>query len=72
MSTQTVIFEKLEECPTCRGRGFIGAVGTESVIPGTEGVSTAKLVLAFILGFLMLSPALLGLYWEVLFSRWGP
>jgi len=30
---------------------------------------TAKLILAFILGFLFLSPAILGLYWEVFLPR---
>ena len=30
----------------------------------TEWSPKAKLILAFILGFLVLSPAILGLYWE--------
>jgi hypothetical protein len=29
----------------------------------------AKLILAFILGFLVLSPAILGLYWEVVLGK---
>jgi len=31
-----------------------------------EWSPTAKLVLAFVIGFLLLSPAILGLYWELL------
>jgi hypothetical protein len=69
MSIQASI-TKMEECPTCRGRGFIRVDWPELIIPKTEGYPTAKLVLAFILGFLMLSPALLGLYWENLLARW--
>jgi hypothetical protein len=30
-----------------------------------EWPPAAKLILAFILGFVLLSPAILGLYWEV-------
>ena len=30
---------------------------------------TVKLILAFILGFLALSPAILGLYWEMLLGK---
>jgi hypothetical protein len=69
MSTQASI-RQLEECPTCRGRGFIRVEMRELFIPITAGYPTAKLVLAFMLGFLMLSPALLGLYWENLLARW--
>jgi len=31
-----------------------------------------KLILAFILGFLVLSPAILGIYWETILSFWTP
>jgi hypothetical protein len=31
----------------------------------TEWSPTVKLILAFILGFLALSPAILGIYWEM-------
>ena len=30
---------------------------------------TVKLILAFVLGFLVLSPAILGLYWEMLLPQ---
>ncbi len=30
---------------------------------------TVKLIIAFILGLLALSPAILGLYWEVILAR---
>ena len=30
----------------------------------------AKLILAFVLGFLVLSPAILGIYWEMLLPKW--
>jgi hypothetical protein len=61
--------KKVEECPTCRGRGVIELEMTESFIPEkTQGYSTAKMILAFIIGFLILSPALLGLYWEMILS----
>jgi hypothetical protein len=40
-----------------------------------KGVQTGwspnvKLLLAFIIGFLVLLPATLGLYWEIILSRW--
>ncbi len=69
MPTQAA-FQNLEPCPTCRGRGFIQNESAETFFPNTVAYSAAKLVLAFILGFLMLSPALLGLYWENLLGRW--
>jgi hypothetical protein len=34
-----------------------------------EWSSAAKLILAFILGFLLLSPAILGIYWEMLLPK---
>ncbi len=69
MSIQASI-TNLEECPTCRGNGFIRVEKSELFIPKTEVDSTAKLVVAFILGIFILSPALLGLYWENLLARW--
>ena len=69
MSIQASI-TNLEECPTCRGKGFIRAEKFELFIPKTEVGSTAKLVMAYILGIFILSPALLGLYWENLLGRW--
>jgi hypothetical protein len=33
-----------------------------------EWSPTVKLILAFILGFLAISPAILGIYWEMLLS----
>ena len=39
-------------------------------VPGEQTVwsPTVKLILAFILGLLALSPAILGIYWEMLLS----
>jgi hypothetical protein len=34
-----------------------------------EWSPTVKLILAFILGFLALSPAILGIYWELLLAN---
>ncbi len=70
MSIQASI-KNLEECPTCRGSGFIRVEISELFIPKKELESTTKLVVAFILGLLMLSPALVGLYWENLLARWS-
>jgi hypothetical protein len=71
MSKQASV-QKMEECPACRGSGFIEFEMTELVIPEkTQGYPTAKLIMAFIIGFLMLSPAILGLYWEI-FLKWRP
>lgn len=67
MSTQTSI-TKLEECPTCRGGGFIRVEMPKLFVPKTEVYSKHnkyKVILAFIIGSLILSPALFGLYWEV-------
>jgi len=38
----------------------------------TRWSPTVKLVLAFILGVLVLSPAILGIYWELLLPGPGP
>ena len=35
----------------------------------TEWSPKAKLILAFVLGFLVLSPAILGIYWELLLPK---
>ena len=35
----------------------------------TEWSPTVKLILAFILGFLALSPAILGIHWEMLLAK---
>ena len=35
----------------------------------TQWSPTAKLILAFFLGILALSPAILGIYWEVLLGK---
>jgi len=35
----------------------------------TEWSPKAKLILAFVLGFLALSPAILGIYWELLLPK---
>lgn len=35
----------------------------------TEWSPTAKLILAFLLGLLALSPAILGIYWELLLPK---
>jgi hypothetical protein len=65
--------KRVEECPTCRGMGFIEFEMKEFFIPEkTQEYPTPKLMLAFILGFLVLSPALLGLYWEIFLSKWRP
>ena len=64
MSIQTSI-TKLGECSTCRGQGFIRIEMPELAIPRTESYSKYKVILAFLLGTLILSPALLGLYWEM-------
>ena len=69
MSIQASI-TNLEECPTCRGMGFIRIEESELFITKKKVDSTAKLVVAFILGVFILSPALLGLYWENLLGRW--
>ena len=68
MSTQTSITQ-LEECPTCRGGGFIRVEMPKLFVPKTEGYSKDnkyRVILAFILGSLILSPALLGHHWEIL------
>ncbi len=67
MLAQSAI-QTTEECPTCCGRGFIRVEKAECYFPKTEAYSTVRLTEAFILGLLILSPTLLGLYWEVLFS----
>lgn len=36
----------------------------------TEWSPTVRLVLAFIIGLLVLSPAILGLYWEMVLPKW--
>ncbi len=67
MSTQTSI-TKLEECPKCRGRGFIRVEMPKLFVAKTEDYSKHnkyKVILAFILGSLILSPALLGHHWEM-------
>ncbi len=69
MPTQAAI-QRSAECPFCHGRGYIGLKSRETSVPRTQEPPAAKLVLAFVLGFLMLSPALLGLYWETLLSYW--
>lgn len=35
----------------------------------TQWSPTVKLILAFVLGFLVLSPAILGIYWELLLPK---
>ncbi len=35
----------------------------------TECSPMAKLILAFVIGFLVLSPAILGIYWEMLLPK---
>lgn len=35
----------------------------------TQWSPKAKLILAFIIGFLVLSPAILGIYWELLLPK---
>ncbi len=35
-----------------------------------EWSPTVKLILAFILGLLALSPAILGIHWETILSNW--
>lgn len=65
--------QKLQDCPTCRGRGVIELELTELFIPEkTQVYSTAKLILAFIIGFLVCLPATLGLYWEFFLPKGGP
>jgi hypothetical protein len=67
MSTQTSITE-LEECPRCRGGGFVRVEKAKLSVPKMEGYSKDnkyRVILAFILGSLILSPALLGHHWEI-------
>jgi hypothetical protein len=67
MSTQASI-TRLEECPTCRGGGFIRVEVPKLFAPKKEGYSKEnmyRVILAFILGTLVLSPALLGHHWEI-------
>jgi hypothetical protein len=67
MSTQASM-TKLAECPTCRGEGFIRVKMPKLFVPKTEGYSKDtkyRVILAFILGSLLLSPALLGHHWEI-------
>jgi hypothetical protein len=46
-------------------------LGTASWVKGEkkQWSPTAKLILAFILGLVLLSPAILGIYWELLLPR---
>ncbi len=71
MSDQALIV-KMEECPACRGRGYIRTAAPEEFIPQAKGYAGAKLAFAFVLALLLLSPALLGLYWESLLSLRRP
>jgi hypothetical protein len=69
MSTQTSI-TRLEECPTCHGGGFITVEMPKLFAPKMESYSKdnkyrVRVILAFILGTLVLSPALLGHHWEI-------
>jgi hypothetical protein len=64
---------KKEECPTCRGNGFIEVEIAKLFNPETtRGYPTAKGVLAYLIGFLILSPALLGIYWEIFLPKGRP